>query len=285
MAQEPPRRIHTTPPGFHCFLSCIVRRLRQSPRCCAATIRMHAGENIADLTAKGHSQYIFSYLGGTFAGIFIAGAIEKTDSLTAAYCCLALTALTGVCSYAAIRTVPLSNLNSSRLQLLLEHYIAANWGAAAPRSVVLPRPYELCSADPVAPLSATPRSATFWPPITLNSPLEELFPASVDVAPRKLQLALETHAAQPHLLVRDGRQRASQLHLMLQVQATADDAIVAMLHAVCVRYAGPALTVIIHACASPAQDRFDGAGRVCAHTRCIVLAVRLYSCIRVCEMS
>lgn len=201
------------------------------------TCAMHAGENIADITAKSHSQYIFSYLGGTFAGIFIAGAIDKTDSLTAAYCCLALTALTGACSYAAIRTVPLSNLNSSRLQLLLEHYTAANPAAGAPHPVPLPRPHELCASDPVAPLSSTSHGATFWPRIQLNAPLEELFPMSVDVAPRKMQLALETHAAQPHLLVRDGRQRSSQLHLILQVHATADDAITAMLHAVCVRCA------------------------------------------------
>ena len=101
----------------------------------------------------------------------------------------------------------------------------------------LPRPHELCASDPVAPLSSTSHGATFWPRIQLNAPLEELFPMSVDVAPRKMQLALETHAAQPHLLVRDGRQRSSQLHLILQVHATADDAITAMLHAVCVRCA------------------------------------------------
>eukprot|EP00892_Ulva_mutabilis_P009662 jgi/Ulvmu1/7068/UM033_0128.1 len=203
----------------------------------ALNVSFARGENIADLTAKSHSQYIFSYLTGTFAGIFIAGAIDKADSLTAAYCCLALTAATAACSYAAIRTVPLANLNSSRLQLLLEHYTAAHPHGAVPHPIPLPRPHELCADDPVAPLSATPRSDTFWPPIQLNAPLHEIFPASVDSAPAKMRLALETHAAQPHLLVRDGRHRTSPLHVVLQVSATAEDAVMAMMHAVCVRKA------------------------------------------------
>jgi hypothetical protein len=193
------------------------------------------GENIADITAKSHSQFIFSYLSGTVAGILVAGSIDKTDTVTAVYVGLVLTAITAVTSYIAIRTVPLANLNSSRMQLLLEHYVRVNAAMVHPQTIRLPHPPELCAIDPVAPLSVMPLSSIFCPAIELNRPIQELLPHCVKDSPKKLRLLLQVHQSNTHLLMRDGRSRTSRLHVLLREDATPEDAIMAMLHAVLVR--------------------------------------------------
>lgn len=193
------------------------------------------GENIADITAKSHSQFIFSYLSGTVAGILVAGSIDKTDTVTAVYAALVLTAITAVTSHIAIRTVPLANLNSSRLQLLLEHYVRVNAAMARPTTIRMPHPPELCASDPVATLSVQPWSSMFCPAIELNRPIQDLLPHCVDESAEKLRMLLEVHRGNTHLLMRDGRARTSRLHVLLREDATPEDAIMAMLHAVLVR--------------------------------------------------
>lgn len=184
-------------------------------------------------------RYIFSYLSGTVAGIIVAGSFDKGDWMSAVQASLVLTALTGATSYIAIRTVPLSALNSSRLQLLLDHYVSVNGAISNPAKigmVRLPYPSELCAVDPVAPSWTLPWSSGFSPSIEVNSPIRDLLPGTVKDSPEKLRMLVAVHAGAKHFLMRDGRARSSKLHILLREDASAEDAIMAMLHAILVRF-------------------------------------------------
>lgn len=138
--------------------------------------------NIADITAKNTSQYIFASLFGTALGVSICAYIGQSAPLALA--CFSL--LTGAALYSAFRTVqaiPLPTLNSTRLQLLTSRYLkcvrrantaaygGAGGGASAPSSAYinyqreyevpdddestcardLPTPLELAEQDPPLP--------------------------------------------------------------------------------------------------------------------------------------
>lgn len=183
-------------------------------------------------------RYIFSYLSGTVAGIIVAGSIDKADTLGAVQAGLVLTCLTAATSYIAIRTVPLAALNSSRIQLLLDHYVSVNAAMVNPAKiglVRLPYPSELCAVDPVAPSWAMPWSSVFSPSIEVNRPIRDLLPSTVRDSPEKLRMLVAVHTGHTHLLMRDGRARSSKLHVLLRQDASPEDAIMAMLHATLVR--------------------------------------------------
>lgn len=205
-------------------------------------------------------RYIFSYLSGTVAGIIVAGSIDKTDTLSAVQAGLVLTVLTAATSYIAIRTVPLSALNSSRIQLLLDHYVSVNAAIVNPAKihlVRLPYPSELCAVDPVAPSWAMSQSSVFSPSIEVNRPIRELLPGTVRDSPEKLRMLVAVHAGHTHLLMRDGRARSSKLHILLRDDASPEDAIMAMLHAILVRCALTAAPVVMY-CTVCVQDLHSG---------------------------
>lgn len=160
--------------------------------------------------------------------------------MSAVHAGLILTALTAATSYIAIRTVPLAALNSSRIQLLLDHYVSVNAAIVNPAKiglVRLPFPSELCAVDPVAPSWAMPWSSVFCPSIEVNRPIRDILPGTVRDSPEKLRMLVTVHAGHTHLLMRDGRARSSKLHVLLREDASPEDAIMAMLHAILVRCA------------------------------------------------
>ena len=150
-----------------------------------------------------------------------------------------ISGIASVLTYATIRSVPLANLNSTRLQLLIHHYRALAQQRAAPGVVALPRPSALCASDPVIVLPFLRQEGAFHPAIEVNTPLAELLHPALDTAAAQLCALVDTHRAARHLVMRDGRQRASKVHVVLHKKATPEDAIAAMLHAVLFRCVPP----------------------------------------------
>ncbi|GLI59514.1 hypothetical protein VaNZ11_001407 [Volvox africanus] len=80
--------------------------------------------NIADVTAKGTSQYIFASLVGTAGGAVMCAAVGQSGA--AAACCFGLLAAATIGSaYMAVQVIPLSTLNATRLQLLVDAFLAS----------------------------------------------------------------------------------------------------------------------------------------------------------------
>ena len=79
------------------------------------------------------------------------------------------------------------------------------------------------------------QASPFYPAIEVNTPLSELLHPTLACAPAKLAALVRVHAMQRHLVLRDGMQRSSKVHIMLHKRATPEDAITAMLHAVLFR--------------------------------------------------
>ncbi|GFR42027.1 hypothetical protein Agub_g2844 [Astrephomene gubernaculifera] len=80
--------------------------------------------NIADVTAKGTSQYIFASLVGTAGGAVMCAAVGQSGA--AAGGCFGLLAAAALASaYMAVQVIPLSTLNATRLQLLIEAFLSS----------------------------------------------------------------------------------------------------------------------------------------------------------------
>ncbi|GIL58859.1 hypothetical protein Vafri_13826 [Volvox africanus] len=80
--------------------------------------------NIADVTAKGTSQYIFASLVGTAGGAVMCAAVGQSWA-AAASCFGLLAAATIGSAYMAVQAIPLSTLNATRLQLLVDAFLAS----------------------------------------------------------------------------------------------------------------------------------------------------------------
>ena len=110
------------------------------------------GENIADITAKATSQYICTSLVGTCVGIVVSSYISN-DVTLALITSAGITGAASFLTYATIRSVPLANLNSTRLQLLIDEYETVREDPSLehpePMPVPLSRPSALCAQDPV----------------------------------------------------------------------------------------------------------------------------------------
>ncbi|KXZ46824.1 hypothetical protein GPECTOR_40g558 [Gonium pectorale] len=90
--------------------------------------------NIADVTAKGTSQYIFASLVGTAGGALMCAAVGQSGPAAAA-CFGALAAATLGSAYMAVQVIPLATLNATRLQLLVDAFLnSITPGAAAAAS-------------------------------------------------------------------------------------------------------------------------------------------------------
>lgn len=117
----------------------------------AFNISFAQGENIADITAKATSQYISTSLLGTCVGIILSSQISNNVGAALVVSCV-ITAAASVLTYRTIRSVPLANLNSTRLQLLIARYEELHFEGPDALSVPLPRPSALCATDPVVVL-------------------------------------------------------------------------------------------------------------------------------------
>lgn len=78
--------------------------------------------NIADITAKGTSQYIFSSLFGTATGVTVCAYIGQC-AVSGSSCFAMLAALSLYSSFKTVRSIPLPTLNNVRLQMLAEKYL------------------------------------------------------------------------------------------------------------------------------------------------------------------
>ena len=117
----------------------------------AFNISFAQGENIADITAKATSQYICTSLVGTCVGIVISSQISNNVG-AALVVSGGITAFASLLTYKTIRSVPLANLNSTRLQLQIDEYERVRIRESPPTIVPLPRPSALCAVDPVVVL-------------------------------------------------------------------------------------------------------------------------------------
>lgn len=89
--------------------------------------------NIADITAKSTSQWIFASLFGTAAGASMCTYVGQNVPL-AMLCYSALTAATIFSSYKTVKSIPLSTLNSTRLQLLAQGFLGSVREAATAKA-------------------------------------------------------------------------------------------------------------------------------------------------------
>ncbi|KAG2495233.1 hypothetical protein HYH03_006507 [Edaphochlamys debaryana] len=80
--------------------------------------------NIADVTAKGTSQYILASLVGTAAGAAMCALVGQSSAI-AATCYSLLAAVTLVSAYMAVQVIPLATLNATRLQLLVDAFLSS----------------------------------------------------------------------------------------------------------------------------------------------------------------
>ncbi|PNW84547.1 hypothetical protein CHLRE_03g148150v5 [Chlamydomonas reinhardtii] len=86
--------------------------------------------NIADVTAKGTSQYIFASLVGTAAGAAMCAAVGQSGAAAAA-CYVGLSAATLSSAYLAVQVIPLATLNATRLQMLTDAFLTSISPASA----------------------------------------------------------------------------------------------------------------------------------------------------------
>lgn len=90
---------------------------------------------------------------------------------------------------------------------------------------------------PVIQGNSAVQASQFYPAIEVNTPLSELLHPTLDSGQIKLGALVAAHARLRHMVLRDGMQRSSKIHVLLHKNATPEDAIAAMLHAVLLRRA------------------------------------------------
>eukprot|EP00578_Thalassiosira_sp_NH16_P031136 CAMPEP_0181080682 /NCGR_PEP_ID=MMETSP1071-20121207/2698_1 /TAXON_ID=35127 /ORGANISM="Thalassiosira sp., Strain NH16" /LENGTH=562 /DNA_ID=CAMNT_0023162177 /DNA_START=250 /DNA_END=1938 /DNA_ORIENTATION=+ len=92
-----------------------------------STTTSASSSNLGDVTAKSGSQAIVASLLGTAIGIFLSRTFcsdHGTAGILAGF--VVLSAVHQVCTYKAIKSVPLRNLDRHRLHIVLASYIAEN---------------------------------------------------------------------------------------------------------------------------------------------------------------
>jgi len=207
--------------------------------------------NIADITAKNTSQYIFASLFGTAAGVSMSAYIGQNPTL--ALGCFGV--LTGTALYSAFRTVksiPLPTLNSTRLQLLTARYLKCVRTSGDPCEpdpkrvpfinyqreyqvpddddltceANLPTPLELAGDDPPLPWFMGDQRI-LNPDIRVGSQMDKLLGGK----PAVLMVLMNTFRYSRYMLL-PGR---NVLHMVLHVEATPRDIVQAYLQACILR--------------------------------------------------
>ncbi|WIA40997.1 hypothetical protein OEZ86_004639 [Tetradesmus obliquus] len=215
--------------------------------------------NIADITAKNTSQYIFASLFGTTAGVSICAYIGQSAPL--ALLCFSGLAWTAIYSaYRTVKAIPLPTLNSTRLQLLAARYLkcirTSSTGLVGFSSgsymsyqqppgyvsyqqeyevpededdtceLELPSPLDLAHQDPPLPWVTADRRI-LNPAIHVGTQLDKL----VQGQPALLVVLLATFRFQRYLLVPE----ASAIHMVLHAEAAPRDMVQAYLQACILR--------------------------------------------------
>lgn len=160
-----------------------------------------------------------------------------SDAGLALACSGVLGVLNAAATWSTIRSVPLATLNHTRMQLLMEQYLRLNAGRAVYAAVPLATPSQLCSDDPVVHVPALLLDRRFEPSIEVGTPLCTVLDPMLTSSREKLHSLLRVHKDAQHLVLRDGRTRASRVHIILRTDATPADSVAAMLHAVLLRRA------------------------------------------------
>ncbi|MEW5320471.1 MAG: hypothetical protein WDW38_011541 [Sanguina aurantia] len=201
-----------------------------------------ADNNIADITAKGTSQYILASFLGTAAGATLCTQIgQDLDLAMAAYS--VLTTITLYASYATVKSIPLATLNSIRLQLVAEAFLTSITRAPASTRTMqeadssscsgsssssskgldkkfdVPTPKELAAVDPPLPrLMGDVRLVD--PALHVGTDIEVVADSA-----ELLVMLLSTFKDANHILVARGR----GIHIILREEADARDIVKAYL--------------------------------------------------------
>ncbi|KAF6259213.1 vitamin B6 photo-protection and homoeostasis-domain-containing protein [Scenedesmus sp. NREL 46B-D3] len=213
--------------------------------------------NIADITAKNTSQYIFASLFGTTAGVSVCAYIGQSAPL--ALLCFSALAWTSIYSaYRTVKAIPLPTLNSTRLQLLAARYLkcirTSSTGLVGfggymsyqqPAGYVsyqqeyevpededdtceleLPSPLDLAHQDPPLPWVTADRRI-LNPAIHVGTQLDKLMQGQ----PALLVVLLNTFRFQRYLLVPE----RNAIHMVLHAEAQPRDMVQAYLQACILR--------------------------------------------------
>lgn len=206
--------------------------------------------NIADITAKGTSQYIFASLFGTAAGVTMCANIGQSASL--ALMCFSILAYAALYSaFRTVKSIPLPTLNSVRLQLLTELYLrcivqdeepapppqaSIFLPHAAKRYMVLedesacdldlPTPLQLADADPPMPWLLGDRRV-LNPPIWVGTPLQELVAGNASL----LVVLMTAFKYNRYILLPSPR----MIHIIFHQEASGRDIVQAYLQACILR--------------------------------------------------
>lgn len=145
---------------------------------------MSFSNNLGDVTAKSGSQAIVASLLGTALGIFLSQTFcsdHGTYGIMAGF--VVLSAAHQVCTYKALRAVPLKSLDRHRLHVCLSDYITTNREVIFRDKKVYDdghnvlTPMQVSNRDSFLPLMA-PDDSVNW--LTIGVPLSEICPSGVD---------------------------------------------------------------------------------------------------------
>jgi hypothetical protein len=141
--------------------------------------------NLGDVTAKSGSQAIAASLLGTALGILLSQtfcAYHGTTGILAGF--IVLSAVHQVCTYKALRAVPLKSLDRHRLHICLSDYIEKNKDSILPEQRNIEKtshsalsPMEVADRDFFIPLMP-PDDSVNW--LTIGAPLLEICPGGAD---------------------------------------------------------------------------------------------------------
>ncbi len=175
-----------------------------------------AGSNLGDVTAKSGSQAIIASLLGTAIGIFLSQTFcsdHGTAGILTGF--IVLSAIHQVCTYKALRAVPLKTLDRHRLHLLLDDYVAKNYqnlvdgktnGGFKECDVLTP--VEIAERESFLPV-VSPDDSVRW--LSIGAPLTSICPKGIEEL-NKMLLNSEKYIIKAHLPSRQvGNSGAIQL--------------------------------------------------------------------------
>jgi len=161
------------------------------------------GSNLGDVTAKAGSQAIVASLLGTAVGIFLSQTFcsdHGTAGILAGF--VVLSAIHQVCTYKALRAVPLKTLDRHRLHLLLDDYVAKNYenivdgntnGGFAECDVLTP--FEIAERESFLPV-VSPDDSVNW--LSVGAPLSSICPDGMEELD-KMMVISEKYIMKAHL--------------------------------------------------------------------------------------
>ncbi|KAL7472165.1 hypothetical protein ACHAXS_012504 [Conticribra weissflogii] len=175
-----------------------------------------AGSNLGDVTAKSGSQAIIASLLGTAIGIFLSQTFcsdHGTAGILTGF--IVLSAIHQVCTYKALRAVPLKTLDRHRLHLLLDDYVTKNYQNLVDgktngrfKECDVLTPVEIAERESFLPV-VSPDDSVRW--LSIGAPLTSICPKGIEEL-NKMLLNSEKYIIKAHLPSRQvGNSGAIQL--------------------------------------------------------------------------